>query len=224
MNSHVRISSHRVARSWLLKKLLGPEKPRTPSHGSQSRKAPVLTPRQRKQALEGSYKVLKSDLKRAIKSEFASLNAAEKRVAKRHGIDPLFLNWYVVAGRRNWPTMSTRVRDSLRAMQSARMWFAEVPSSWQRMTVPSMDEARSRDAALVELGEWFLKNFVAKVERKFTNAVWAQSRHILDALKAPEKGLRQEASVFLLRDFKKRLGEDRFQEKPAVRRVLALFQ
>jgi hypothetical protein len=183
-----------------------------------------MSPRQREQLLEGTYKSLKNDLRRAIKSEFPSLDAAERRIAKRHGIDPLFLNWFVVAGRRHWPSMPARTKEALRTMQSARMWFGEVPSSWRQMHVPSVDEGRSRDAAIKELGDWFLKNFVAKVERKFTNALWTESRQILDAFKGSGKGSKQQTSVLLLRDFKNRLKADGFQEKPAVRRIVELFE
>jgi hypothetical protein len=209
-------SPERVARSWLLEKLLGPEK--KPS-SAPSRGRP-LTPQQRERALEDAYKSLKDDLVRGVKQEFAGLDAAEKRIAGKHGIDPLFLNWYVVNGQ-HWPPMPARTKSALRTMQSARMWFAEVPSSWANMTVPSMDNARSRDAAFRELGEWFLKNFVASVERKFTNTIWKKSRELLSVFHS--KGSPSKASILLLRDFKNRLGEDRFQLKPAVRRLVELF-
>jgi len=215
-------SPERVARSWLLEKLLGPEPPRGPSKAPPP-KAQSMSPRQREQVLDSAYKSLKTDLIRAIKSEFPGLDTAERRIARRHGIDPLFLNWFIVSGRRNWPSMPRRTKEALRAMQSARMWFGEVPSSWSRMSVPSADEARSRDAAIKDLAEWFLKNFVTKVERKFTNAIWSQSRQLLDVFQGRGKGSKSKASVMLLRDFKNRLGGDRFQLKPAVRRIVELF-
>lgn len=214
-------SPERVARSWLFEQMLAPGRRgplKTPPPGAR-----LMSDRERDKVLESSYKALKSDLIRTIKSQFTSLDQAERRIAKRHGIDPLFLNWFVVSGRRNWPTLPRRTREALRAMQSARMWFGEVPSSWRQMQVPSVDEARSRDAAIKELAEWFLRNFVAKVERKFTNSIWSQSRELLDLFKGPGKGSKSKASVLLLRDFKKRLGEDRFQLKPAVRRIVELF-
>lgn len=209
-------SPERVARSWLLEKLLGPEK--RPS--SAPKRSGPLTPHQRDRALEDAYKDLKAQLIRAVKQEFPGLDAAEKRIARKHGIDPLFLNWYVVNGQ-NWPSMPARTKSALRTMQSARMWFSEVPSSWSHMAVPSMENSRSRDAALRELGEWFLKNFVAGLERKFTNAIWKKSRELLNVFHS--KGSPSKASVLLLRDFKSRLGEDRFQLKPAVRRLVELF-
>ena len=76
--------------------------------------------------------------------------------------------------------MPERLKKGLRALETARLVFAEVPSSWTRMRVPEMDEARQRDAALKELGEWFIKNFVVKVERKFMKAIWTKSRELLD--------------------------------------------
>ena len=119
--------------------------------------------------------------------------------------------------------MPAKTRKALKTMQSSRLWFGEVPSSWQRMNVPHREEARSRDAALKELGEWFLKNFVTKVERKFTNAIWTKSRDLLDVFQGRGKGSKAQASILLLRDFKNRLGEDRFNLKPAVRRMVELF-
>jgi len=215
-------SPERVARSWLLEKLLGPEKKKEPARGVTPPRALAMSPREREAVLDGAYESLKNELIRAMKTEFHGLDQAEKRIAKRHGIDPLFLNWYVVNGQ-HWPSMPSRLKNALKTMQSARMWFGEVPSSWQRMSVPHMEEAPSRDAALKELGEWFLKNFVSKVERKFTNVVWAKSRDLLDVFQGRGKGSKAQASILLLRDFKNRLGEDRFQLKPAVRRMVELF-
>lgn len=226
MNTHI-ASPERVARSWLLEKLLGPEKPKGPSKGPSKGVTPPprarsMTDREREQVLDGAYEHIKSEVIRAMKMEFRALDQAEQRIAKRHGIDPLFLNWYVVNGT-NWPSMPERTKKGLRTMQSARLWFGEVPSNWTNMHVPELDDARSRDAALKELGDWFIKNFATKVERKFTNAIWTKSRELLDVFKGRRKGSKAKASVLLMRDFKKRLGGDRFQLKPAVRRLVELF-
>lgn len=212
-------SPHRVARSWLLTKLLGPEQPK--GTGPRAR-GHALSDREREKVLESAYKTLKSDLIRVMKSQFPAIDQAEKRIAKKHGIDALFLNWYLVNGT-NWPSMPARVKKGLRALQSMRIWFGEVPNTWSRMVVPTMDEARARDAALRELGEQFLRAVVPKVETKFTNHIWTKSRELLDLFQGRGKGSKQQASILLLKDFKNRLGADGFQLKPAVRRMMELF-
>lgn len=221
MNLHA-ASSHRVARSWLLEKLLGPEKKAPSSSPSSPPRARAMTDREREHLLETAYESLKSDLQRAIRAELPGLGATEKRLANKHGIDPLFLNWFVIHSK-HWPSMPKRTKDALRAIKDMRLWFGELPPSWNNMQVPQMESGRQRDTALRELGEWFLKNSVKKIERSFTNAIWKKSRELLDAFKGRGKGSKAQASVLLLRDFKNRLGADRFQLKPAVRRVVELF-
>lgn len=208
------ISAEKVARSWFLTKIKAP--PPAPKN------VEGLSADQQEDLIENAYDEIKHNLIRSMKSEFGALDRAERRIAKRHGIDPLFLNWYVVNGS-HWPSMSQRVKKALKTIQDMRLWFGQVPSSWSRMKVPSRDEAKARDSALKELGDWFLKNIAHKIETSFISDIWKKSRDLLNVLKGRGKGSSSQASILLLKEFKQRLQGDRFQLKPAVRRMVSLF-
>jgi hypothetical protein len=220
MSLHI-ASPSRVARSWLLTKLFGPEKGQESARQNEP-KAKEMSEGQRERVLDRVYEDIKQDLIRSIKSEIPSLDAAERRIAKRHGIDQVFLNWFVVNSK-HWPPMPTKTKKALRALQDVRLWFGAIPDSWSNMRVPEMESSRSRDAAIKEMADWFVKTFVAKVERKFASTLWKKSREVLDLFRGRGKGSSSKASLLLLRDFERRLGRDRFQLKPAVRRVVELF-
>ena len=167
-------------------------------------------------------KVLRSKLIDIVKMEIPNVQRAETQVAQRAGIDPLFLNWFLVQGD-NWPNMPKRTEEALRAIRSIYFWYGRMPSSYDRMVVPDMDQARDRDAALKALGDYFLRSVMPTIERKFTQVVFQESRKLKDW--ARERDIPwNKVPVALLRDFKQRVDGDRFQLKPAIQKVVRLFK
>lgn len=220
---NTRTASHkRVARSWLLDKLFGKKEQQNQEKGVKQIPAKTLSQREREKVLDDSYEEIKRAVELAIQSQIGAMNSTEKRIAKKYGIDPTFLNWYVVSGKQ-WPSMPAKTRDALRAMQSIRVWFGAVPSGWSNMRTPPPEKARSRDAALKELGETFLKQSVTRIERKYADKIWKKSRQLQNIFQGPGGPKNSNVSLYLMQDFERRLKGDRFQKKPAVRRVVELF-
>lgn len=219
MNAVVTLPSHKkVAWAWLDKLLSRRPSPRE----TEPVPAKEMTPRQRVQILEGAFEEIKATLMAAIRAEIPSIVRQQDAIARRHGIDPRFLNWYLVNGK-HWPSVPPKTRRGLRALQSLAMWFGMFTGPWRSMVVPDIDQASDRDAALKELGEWFVKTAIPKIERKYVQAVWKKSRELVDLFKGRGHGRDPKASVLLMRDFEKRLVGDRFQEKPAVQAVVDLL-
>lgn len=219
----LRTASHkRVARSWLLDKLFGKKERENKETGVKQIPAKTLTPREQEKTLEDAYKQVRRGLETAIQAEIGGMNSAERRIANKYGIDPTFLNWYLVNGKR-WPSMPRRTKDALRAMQSIRVWFGAVPSGWRGMRNPGPDQAKNRDDALKELGQWFLKTTLPRIERKYANLIWKKSREMENIFRGPGAKKDAKISLLLMQDFERRLSGDRFQKKPAVRRVVELF-
>ena len=217
-------SIQRVARSWLLTKLFpASQSQKKRDDGRRPPPAVALSEREREKVLDDAYESIKRSLITAIRGQVGAMNQAETRLAKKYNLDPLFLNWYLVNGR-NWPSMPQRTRDSLKAMQSVRMWFGAIPSSWSRMETPPPEKGKSRDKAIKEMGEWFLKNVVARVEREFGKKIWQKSRELAHIFKGPTAKPDARASLLLMQDFERRLKSDGFQLKPAVRRIVELFE
>lgn len=211
-------SHKRVAWAWL-DKLLG-KAPARP--GEPPAPAREMTPRERQRLLEDAYGDVKRDLISAIGSEVPNLMRAEIQIARKHGIDPEFLNWFVLNSK-HWPSLPTKTRRALQAVRSIHMWYGAVPDDWKSMRVPDIEQGRDRDRAIREVGDWFVKNFVEKVERKYINAIWKKSRELVNAFAGRGKRPDSRASLLLMRDFEKRLVGDRFQLKPAVQKVVDLF-
>lgn len=211
------IASHKkVAWAWL-DKLLGK------GRGREDAPATKLPPRERERALERAYGQMRDQLINDIRLEIPDIRRAQKQIARRHGIDPVYLDWFLIQGQ-HWPPMPQRTRDALRAMQKIFMFFGAVPDSWRDMTVPEMEEVRKRDAAFREFGDWFVKNTVRKLERKYIQMVHAKSRDLLRLFRGRSGPRDPVASILLMRDFEKRLVGDRFTLRPAVLGVVDLFR
>lgn len=202
--------THRVAWAWL-DKMIG----RAPTQTS------PVAPKDRGALLEHAYEQLRDGLIASIRLEIPALVRAEESIATKYGLDPTFLDWFVVNGK-HWPSMAPKHRLALRTVQSIFIWFAAVPSHWSHMVVPEVMQGDDRDAATVELADWFLKNALARIERRFITAVWKKSRELLSALNI-DNASEQKASSLLLVDFTNRLAADAFQLKPAVQQIVDLM-
>lgn len=208
-------SINRVAWAWL-DRLIG----KSPQEDAS---APAMPPQERKRLLENAYEDLKGALTKAIGAEILPLSHAEVAIAQRHGIDPLFLSWFIL-NTKHWPSMSTRTRRALQAVRSIHMWFGAMPDHWKNMRVPEIDEAADRDNALREVGDWFVKTAMPRIERQYINAVWKKARELAGAFGGRGSRPDPKASLLLMQDFEKRLVGDRFQLKPAVQKVVDLFE
>ncbi len=211
------IASHKkVAWAWL-DKLVGR------GRGRQESPATKLPPRERERELERAYEQMRDQLINEIRSEIPEIRRAETQIARRHHIDPVYLDWFLIQGQ-HWPSMPQRTRDALRAMQKIFMWFGSVPDSWQDMTVPEMEEVRQRDAAFREFGDWFVKTVIRKLERQYIQMVRTKSRDLLRSFRGRSVPNDPVAALLLMQDFEKRLVGDRFTLRPAVIGVVDLFR
>lgn len=209
----------RVAWAWL-DKLVGQQPARPPT--APEPPALKMTPRERERLLEETYESIKKELIATIKMEIPKVERAEAQIAGRHGIDPVFLDWFLINGK-HWPSLSSKQRAALYALQSTFMWFGALPDDWRDMKVPELDQTRDRDQALRELADWFVKNTVATVARKYVNLIWKHSRALMKAFRGPGAPSDPKASLLLMRDFKRRLLADRFQLQPSVQQIVDLF-
>lgn len=205
------IQTQRVAWAWL-DKMLG--KPSGPS-------AQPSSPRARAEVLEKTYAQLRDALVASIQAEIELLIRAEEAIATKYGLDPTFLDWFVINGK-HWPSMSPRHRRALRAIQSLFIWFGAVPSQWSHMLIPEVSQGDDRDAAVIEFADWFLKNSLARIQRRLIGAVWKKSRELTDLFGVSRAG-DPKASAILFEDFKARLMSDAFQRKPAVQQIVDLM-
>lgn len=211
-------SHKRVAWAWL-DKMLG--KP-TRTAPTQAPPAVEMTPQERQRILERAYEDIKKTLITAIGKEVPGFVRAQIQIAQRRNIDPEFLNWFIL-NTRNWPSMPAKTRQSLQAVKSIHLWYGAVPDDWKSMRVPEMEQARDRDMALREVGDYFLKNVVKRIERAYVNAVWKKSRELMNVFAGRGARPDSHAALLLMQDFEKRLVGDRFQLKPAVQKVVDLF-
>jgi hypothetical protein len=205
------LSHQRVAWAWLDKML-----DRAPSG-----QAPTLSPRAQAVVLERTYEQLRDGLIASLQAEIAPLVRAEETIATKYGLDPTFLDWFLINGK-HWPSMSSRHRRALRAIQSLFIWFGAVPNQWSHMVIPEVDQGDDRDAALIELADWFLKNTLVHVQQRFVGAVWKKSRELTGVFGGSQPG-DPKASALLLADFTQRLTADAFQRKPAVQQIVDLM-
>jgi hypothetical protein len=217
--SLVLTSTNRIAWAWLDKMLGQPPSQVDPGHEVP---AQAMTPQERQQLLEQAYEDVKGSLIKAIGNEIVPLSHAESAISTKHGIDPLFMSWFLLNSK-HWPSMSTKTRRALQAVRSIHMWFGAMPDHWKSMRVPEMEEGRDRDDALREVGDWFVKNAVPRIERLYVNAIWKKSRELVGAFAGRSGRPDSRASLLLMQDFEKRLVGDRFQLKPAVQKVVDLF-
>lgn len=201
--------TQRIAWAWL-DKMLGREPP----------PAGPVSPRDRGLLLESTYEQLRDDLIADVHAEIPLLIHAETAIAAKYELDPVFLDWFVVNGK-NWPPMSPKARRALRAIQSLFLWFGAVPSHWNHMTIPDATRGDDRDAATIELADWFVKNSLVRIERQFASALWKKSRELLSIFGLASGDVK--ASALLLADFAKRLVGDAFQTKPAVQQIVDLM-
>lgn len=216
----------KVAWAWLDNLV---NKAQRPVSGPGSQVAPAdlppashMSPRAREQSIQDAYDAVLKTLTSDIKSEIGNIQRMEAQLAQRAGLDPLYLNWFLVNGK-NWPSMPKGVNQGLRAIQNIYLWFGAVPNHWNNMHVPDIDQSRVRDRAFQDLGKWFVQSVVPKIERKYTREVWKQSQDLVKQFRGKNAPRDATAAIMLMRDFEKRLVGDRFQLKPAVQGVVDLF-
>lgn len=198
----------RVAWAWL-DKALG----RSPV--SLSPQVVPTTPRGRALVLEKTYEGLLAILTQAIAAEISGLRNAERSIAQQRGIDPVFLNWLLINGK-HWPSMPEKMRRSLRTVQSIFLWHGAMPSHWNDMNIPDIEEDDDRDVALQDLAIYFAQVALPRIERKFAKAIWEASRTLHKEMFGESES---HLSLLLANDFKRRLIADRFEKKPAVQQV-----
>lgn len=172
--------------------------------------------------VERAYQRIRNVLVAAIERSIPALVAAERKAAEANGIDPLYLNWFIVNGRR-WPPLTQRQRDVLRAVQSIYLWFGAVPPSWEERSEPDLAEYPLRDAALREFVKIVEEKLLPALNRILTKLVWAESRKILVALKKEGMPEPRNCSLVLLAHVKRHLAADRFQQHPPTQQVLDLM-
>lgn len=220
------IQHERIAWAWLdnlLDKAQGARRrPSTQTTPADMPPAVKMSPRVRERSIENAYEKVKAMLQSAIKAEIGNIQRTEARVARKAGIDPLYLNWFLVNGK-HWPPMPKNVNQALRAIQNIYLWYGALPDHWNNMHIPDMEESRARDRALQELGKWFLSSVIPKIERRYVREVWKQSQDLVKQFRGKNAPRDPKASIMLMRDFEKRLVADRFQQKPAVQEVVDLF-
>ena len=181
-----------------------------------------MTPRSREKSIEDAYETAKKKLMADIKMEIGPTQRAEQQFARKAGLDPLYFNYFLINGK-HWPSMSKDANKALRAIQNIYLWYGAVPSHWNNMRIPDMSQSRDRDRALVEFGNWFLRNVIPKIERKYVREVWKQSQDLVKQFRGRNAPRDPKAAIMLMRNFEKRLVADRFQAKPAVQEVVDLF-
>jgi len=181
-----------------------------------------MTPRAREQSISDAYEKTKKILIASIKAEIGTIQRHEAALANRAGLDPLYLNWFLVNGK-HWPGMPKKTNQALRAIQNIYLWFGAVPSSWNHMEVPDVNQSRDRDRAFVELGNWFLRTVIPKIERRYVREVWKQSQDLVKQFRGQNAPRDPTASIMLMRNFEKRITADTFQSRPAVQEVVDLF-
>lgn len=202
---------HRVAWAWLDKAMGRARLPSAPN-------VPAKSDKEKAELIERAYEDLKASLTAAIAAEISGIQRAEEMVAHRAGIDPVFLDWFLINGK-HWPTLPDLLRRSLRAVQSIFIWFGALPDHWNNMAIPDLDGGDARDVAMQELGTYFAKTALPRIEKKFANAIWKKSRELTDVFRGPGATPDPKASILLMHDFKRRLVADRFQKKPAIQQI-----
>ena len=137
-----------------------------------------MTPRSREKSIQDAYDATLKVLIAAIKSEIGGTQRAEAQFARRAGIDPLYLNWFLVNGK-HWPPMSKDANRALRAIQNLYLWFGALPSHWNNMQIPEMGQSAVRDRELQNFGKWFLQAVIPKIERKYVREIYKQSQDLV---------------------------------------------
>ena len=182
-----------------------------------------MTPRARQQILTDAYESFKQKFIKAVKDVIPEIRRKQAEIARRYDLDPTFLDWFLMAGR-NWPPMNPKTSRALRAIRGIFTWFGALPSHWGDMIIPTLEQGRDRDRAMKELGEWFVRNVILKLERIFARLSWNESGDLIKRFKGPSAPRDPKASLLLLRDFKKRFLADRYPERAAVQAVINLFE
>jgi hypothetical protein len=181
-----------------------------------------MTPKARENSIQDAYDSILKKLKADVKSEIGMVQRMEQQLARGAGIDPLYLNYFIVNGK-NWPPMDSKTNQALRAIQNIYLWYGAVPRHWNNMVIPDMAQGRNRDRALQDLGKWFLRSVIPKIERKYIREVYKQSQDLVKQFRGGNAPRDPKAAIMLMRDFEKRLVADRFQLKPAIQEVVDLF-
>jgi hypothetical protein len=210
--SRIRVLTQRL-KTWVFNFPGGPSRvdSLTPLPASLSRE-------ERFEVLTEEYKFLKYAFWRDQAVEIPHLRQAEEHIAHKHGVDPLFLNWYVVCGS-DWPPLETRTRQALRTIQDIYFWHAALPPDWEGMETPS--DLERAHAALVELGEFFLESTLKTLCYKWQRALKARSERLVLLYARP--GEKTNAALELWLDFRGRLISDRFQGRSALIQTVYLL-
>jgi hypothetical protein len=217
MITPVTASHRRVAWAWLEKLVSQP-----PKRLSKPPPALSMTAREREKLLQDAYDSIKQEVISTLKAEIPKIERAESIIAKRHGIDPLYLDWFIINGE-HWPSMSPRQSLAMEAIQNTKIWYGAVPDDWHDKVVPEISKMRDRDRAMRELADWFLRNTVALIERKYVNSIWKHSRELVRAFRGTGSPTDPKASLLLMSDFKRRFLADRFRLKPAIWDIVDLL-
>lgn len=170
--------------------------------------------------IEPAYQRIRNSLVAAIERSIPALVAAERKAAEANGIDPLYLDWFIVNGRR-WPPLTQRQKDILRAVQSIYLWFGAVPPSWEERNEPGLPTLR--DEALRDFAKIVENRLLPTLNRILTKLIWMESRKILAALKSNGMPEPRDCSLLLLAHVKRYLAADRFQEHLPTQQVLDLM-
>jgi hypothetical protein len=165
---------------------------------------------------------MKGELIDWIRAEIPAIRRQQDQIARKHGLDEVYFDWFLMNGR-NWPSLPATARRGLRAMQNIFTWFQAIPNHWNDMVIPDMNELRKRDAAMREFGDWFVKTVVRKIERKYIRMIHGKAQELVQTFRGPGGARDPAASILLMRDFEKRLVGDRFTLRPAVVQVVDLF-
>jgi hypothetical protein len=182
-----------------------------------------MTPRAREGAIKDAYEDLKKQLINSIGKEIPTIRRKQREIARRHGLDETYFDWFLMGGR-HWPPMPPKPARGLRAIQAIFTWYADMPDHWNNMVIPELDQVRDRDRAMKELGDWFVKTVVPKIERDYVRSVSKKSRDLVKTFKGRSAPHDPKAALLLMRDFEKRLMADRYPKRQAVQAVVNLFE
>lgn len=182
-----------------------------------------MTPRARETVVQDAYEDLKKKLIASVDKEIPTIRRKQAEIARRHGLDPLYFDWFLMAGR-YWPSMPPKSARGLRAIQAIFTWFGNVPDNWNNMVVPDLDQVRERDRAMKEFGDWFVKLIIPKIEREYVRSVSKKSSEMVKQFKGRSAPRDPKAALLLMRDFEKRLMADRYPKRAAIQAVVNLFE
>lgn len=182
-----------------------------------------MTERAREELVSDAYKELQRELIKSVKDEIPTIRRKQAELARRYHLDLTYFDWFLMAGR-HWPPMPPKSARGLRAIQAIFTWFGDMPSSWEHMVIPDLQQTRDRDQAMRALGDWFVKSLIPKIERDYARSVMKKSDELVKTFKGRSAPRDPKAALLLMRNFEKRLLADRYPERAAIQGVVNLFE